>query len=63
MPNDYRNHVKAEGSRVGHKPMVSEMVAPQTGNAVGVDIVWSAMKVAAVLKCTELFLRNNLNIT
>lgn len=43
--------------------MVSEMVAPQTGNAVGVDIVWSAMKVAAVLKCTELFLRNNLNIT
>nr|DAF93743.1 MAG TPA: hypothetical protein [Myoviridae sp. ctshb19] len=25
MPNDYRNHAKAEGSRVGRKPMALEM--------------------------------------
>lgn len=53
-----------EVSRVGHKLMVLEMVAPQTGNAEGIDIVWPALKDAAVFfKNTELVLRTNLNIS
>lgn len=37
-----------EVSRVGHKPMVSEKIALLPSNVEEVDIVWTALKDAAV---------------